>query len=149
MNEPTTVPFLDLKAAYAELASEFDAAYRRVAAGGWYLMGAELEGFEADFAKYCRTRYAAGVGSGLDALVLILRALGIGPGDEVVVPSHTFIATWLAVSEVGARPVPVEPDEQTANLDPAAFDAAITARTAAVIPVHLYGQPADMDAIGR
>lgn len=149
MNAPTIVPFLDLKAAYAELAPELDAAYRRVAASGWYLMGAELEGFEADFAKYCGARYAAGVGSGLDALVLILRALGIGSGDEVVVPSHTFIATWLAVSEVGATPVPVEPDERTANLDPAAFDAAITSRTAAVIPVHLYGQPADMEAIGR
>lgn len=143
------VPFLDLSAAYTELAKELDAAYRRVAASGWYLMGAELEGFEADFAQYCGARHCAGVGSGLDALVLILRALGIGPGDEVIVPTNTFIATWLAVSAVGARPVPVEPDERTYTMDPAAFEAAITADTAAVIPVHLYGQPADMETIGR
>jgi dTDP-3-amino-3,4,6-trideoxy-alpha-D-glucose transaminase len=143
------VRFLDLQAAYAELGQEMDAAYRRVAASGWYLMGAELEGFEAEFAGYCGASHCAGVGSGLDALVLVLRALGVGPGDEVIVPAHTFIATWLAVSAVGARPVPVESDERTYNMDPAAFEAAVTTRTAAVIPVHLYGQPADMDAIGR
>ncbi|HET9895103.1 MAG TPA: DegT/DnrJ/EryC1/StrS family aminotransferase [Streptosporangiaceae bacterium] len=142
------VPFLDLSAGYAELGSELDAACQRVAASGWYLMGAELEAFESEFARYCGARYCAGVGSGLDALVLILRALGVGQDDEVIVPSHTFIATWLAVSAVGARPVPVECDELTANIDPAAAEAAITAKTAAIIPVHLYGQPADMDAIG-
>src|SRR5215471_3855649 len=98
------VPFLDLSAAYSELAVEMDTAYQRVIAGGWYLMGAELEGFEADFAEYCGARHGAGVGSGLDALVLILRALGIGPGDEVIVPTQTFIATWLAVLAVGASP---------------------------------------------
>lgn len=142
------VPFLDLRAAYAELGPEMDAAYQRVAASGWYLMGAELEAFEAEFAGYCGARYCAGVGSGLDALTLILRALGVGDGDEVIVPSHTFIATWLAVSAVGARPVPAEADPRTYNLDPAAFEAAITPRTVAVMPVHLYGQPADMAAIG-
>ena len=142
------VPFLDLRAAYAELGPEMDAAYRRVAASGWYLMGAELEAFEAEFAGYCGARHCAGVGSGLDALTLILRALGVGDGDEVIVPSHTFIATWLAVSAVGARPVPAEADPRTYNLDPAAFEAAITPRTVAVMPVHLYGQPADMAAIG-
>lgn len=143
------VPFLDLRAAYAELRQELDEACQRVAASGWYLMGAELEAFEADFARYCGAGHCAGVGSGMDALVLILRALGVGPGDEVVVPAHTFIATWLAVSEVGATPVPAEPDERTCTMDPAAFEAAVTPRTVAVIPVHLYGQPADMDAIGR
>lgn len=143
------VPFLDLRAVYAELGQELDDACRRVAASGWYLMGTELEEFEADFAGYCGVDHCAGVGSGLDALVLILRALGVGPGDEVIVPAHTFIATWLAVSEVGARPVPVECDEHTYNMDPGAFEAAVTARTAAVIPVHLYGQPADMEPITR
>jgi dTDP-3-amino-3,4,6-trideoxy-alpha-D-glucose transaminase len=142
------IPFLDLRACYAELGPEFDAALQRVAASGWYLMGSELERFEAEFAEYCGARQCAGVGDGLDALILILQALGVGPGDEVVVPAHTFIATWMAVSAVGARPVPVESDEQTYNMDPAAFEAAITPRTAAVIPVHLYGQPADMAAIG-
>lgn len=141
------VPFLDLRAAYAEIGTEMDAACRRVAASGWYLMGAELEEFEAEFAGYCGARYCAGVGSGLDAITLILRALGVGAGDEVIVPSHTFVATWLAVSAVGARPVPAECDPRTYNLDPAAFEAAITARTVAVIPVHLYGQPADMAPI--
>jgi len=142
------VPFLDLRAAYAEIGTELDAACQRVAASGWYLMGAELEGFEAEFAGYCGARYCAGVGSGLDAITLILRALGVRDGDEVIVPSHTFIATWLAVSAVGARLVPAECDLRTYNLDPAAFEAAITPRTVAVIPVHLYGQPADMAAIG-
>ena len=142
------VPFLDLRAAYAEIGTEMDAAYQRVAASGWYLMGAELEEFEAEFAGYCGARYCAGVGSGLDAITLILRALGVREGDEVIVPSHTFIATWLAVSSVGARPVPAECDLRTYNLDPAAFEAAITPQTAAVMPVHLYGQPADMAAIG-
>lgn len=142
------VPFLDLRAAYAEIGPEIDAAYQTVAASGWYLMGAELEEFEAEFAGYCGARYCAGVGSGLDAITLILRALGVREGDEVIVPSHTFIATWLAVSAVGARPVPAECDLRTYNLDPAAFEAAITPRTVAVIPVHLYGQPADMAAIG-
>lgn len=143
------VPFLDLKAVYAELAPELDAACQRVAASGWYLMAAELEAFEAEFAGYCGAGRCAGVGSGLDALVLILRALGVGPGDEVIVPAHTYIATWLAVSEAGARPVPVEADERTFTMDPAALAAAVTPRTVAVIPVHLYGQPADMDAINR
>lgn len=142
------VPFLDLTAGYAELSQELDAACARVASSGWYLMGEELEAFEAEFAAYCGARHCAGVGSGLDALVLILRALGVGPGDEVIVPSHTFIATWLAVSAVGARPVPAECDELTANIDPAAAEAAVTSQTVAIIPVHLYGQPADLDAIG-
>ncbi len=141
------LPFLDLRPGYAELREEMDAAYRRVADSGWYALGAELEEFEAEFARYCGTEHCVGVGCGLDSLVFILRALGLGPGDEVIVPAHTFIATWIAVSAVGARPVPVEPDERTFNLDPAAVQAAIGPRTAAIMPVHLYGQPADLDAI--
>lgn len=142
-----TVPFLDLHAAQAEIGDECAAAYRRVAASGRYLLGPELSAFETEFAGYCGARQAVGVGSGLDALTLLLRALDVGPGDEVVVPAHTFIATWLAVSAVGARPVPVEPDERTANLDPTLVEAAVTPRTRVIVAVHLYGQPAEMDAL--
>jgi dTDP-3-amino-3,4,6-trideoxy-alpha-D-glucose transaminase len=143
------IPFADLRAAYAEFQDELDAAYRRVAASGWYLLGPETEAFEDEFASYCGVRHCVTVGCGLDALSMILRALEIGPGDEVIVPAHTFLATWLAVSAVGARPVPVEPDAVTYNIDPARIPPAITPRTKAVIPVHLYGQPADMEAIER
>ncbi len=142
-----TIPFLDLQAAYRELQAELDAAYRRVMASGWYIMGEEVERFEADYAAYCGAAHGVGVASGLDALHLALRACDIGPGDEVIVPSHTFIATWLAVTQAGATPVPVEPDERTYNIDPARLEAAITPRTRALIPVHLYGQPADLDPI--
>ena len=141
------VPFLDLKAPYAELRDEMDAAYRRVMQSGWFILGDELAAFEAEFAAYCGAKYCVGVGNGLDALHLILRALKVGPGDEVIVPANTYIATWLAVSYAGATPVPVEPDERTYNLAPARIEEAITSRTKAVMPVHLYGQPADMDAI--
>jgi dTDP-4-amino-4,6-dideoxygalactose transaminase len=141
------IPFLELKPTYLELKEEMDAAYRRVMDSGWYLLGAELEAFEHEFAACCQAQYCIGVGNGLDALHLILRAMDIGPGDEVIVPSNTFIATWLAVSYAGATPVPVEPDPQTHNIAPARVEAAISARTKAIMPVHLYGQPADMDAI--
>jgi dTDP-4-amino-4,6-dideoxygalactose transaminase len=141
------IPFLDLKPGYLELKEDFDAAYQRVMDSGRYLLGQELESFEQEFAAYCETRYCVGVGNGLDALHLILRAMHIGQGDEVIVPSNTFIATWLAVTLAGATPVPVEPDERTYNLDPARIHAAITPRTKAIMPVHLYGQPADMDPI--
>ncbi|RZJ11114.1 MAG: DegT/DnrJ/EryC1/StrS family aminotransferase [Rubrivivax sp.] len=141
------VPFLDLKPAYAASQPAIDAALARVAASGWYLLGQELSAFETAYAAYCGTTHAVGLANGLDALHLGLRALGVGEGDEVIVPSNTYIATWLAVSQCGARPVPVECDPATYNLDPTLIEAAITARTKVLLPVHLYGQPADMDAI--
>src|SRR5271156_5998285 len=113
----------------------------------WYILGKEVEAFEREFAEYCGAKHCIGVGNGLEALHLILRAYGIGEGDEVIVPSNTYIATWLAVSYTGAKPVPVEPDAKTFNIDPARIAAAITPRTKAIMPVHLYGQPADMDPI--
>jgi len=141
------IPFLELRPTYLELKDEFNAAWHRVMDSGWYLLGSELESFEKEYAAYCGAKHCVGVGSGLDALHLALRAWKIGPGDEVIVPSHTSIATWLAVTFAGAAPVPVEPDSKTFNLDPGRIAAAITSRTRAIIPVHLYGQPADMDPI--
>jgi dTDP-4-amino-4,6-dideoxygalactose transaminase len=141
------IPFLDLRPAYAELKEGIDTAMLRVAASGWYVLGAEVAAFEQEFAAYCGTKHCVGLGNGLEALELVLRAWDIGAGDEVIVPSSTYIATWLAVSATGARPVPVEPDLRTANLDPELVAAAITPRTRAILPVHLYGQPADMDPI--
>lgn len=141
------VPFLDLHAGYLELKPEIDAAIARVFDSGYYIFGPEVEAFEADWAKYCGASHAVGVGNGLDALTLALRALDVGQGDEVIVPSNTFIATWLAVSAVGATPVPVEPDPDTYNINPALIPAAITSRTKALLPVHLYGQSADLDPI--
>jgi dTDP-4-amino-4,6-dideoxygalactose transaminase len=141
------VPFLELKPAYLEYKDEFDAAYHRVMDSGWYLLGNELEAFESEFAQYCGVKYCVGVGNGLDAIHLILRGYGIGPGDEVIVPSHTFIATWLGVTFAGATPVPVDVNPQTYNLDPDRIEAAITSRTKAILPVHLYGQTAAMDPI--
>ncbi len=142
-----TIPFLDMKSPYLELREELDAAYRRVMESGWYVLGAEVEAFEHEFAAYCGAKHCVGVGNGLEALHLILRAMGIGPGDEVVVPANTYIATWLAVSYAGALPVPVEPDPRTYNIDPSRIEAAVTKRTRAILPVHLYGQAADMDPI--
>jgi len=141
------VPFLELKPGYIELKPEFDAAYHRVMDSGWYLLGTELEKFEKEFSAFCGVEHCVAVGNGLDALHLILRGYDIGPGDEVIVPSNTFIATWLAVSFAGATPVPVEPNARTYNLDPALIEAAVTKRTKAIMPVHLYGQPADVDVI--
>ncbi len=141
------IPFLDLKATYTELKDELDAASERVLNSGWYILGEEVDAFEAEWAAYCGAKYCVGVGNGLEALHLILRALDIGAGDEVIVPSNTYIATWLASSYAGAIAIPVEPDPRTYNLDPDRIEAAITSRTRAIMPVHLYGQPADMDAI--
>lgn len=141
------VPFLDLGAAYEELAPELDAAYREVMGSGRFLFGEQLAAFEAEYAAYCGARECAGVGSGFDALALGLRALGVEQGDEVLVPSHTSVQTWLAVAAVGAVPVGVEVSEATYTLDPKRLEAARTARTRAAIPVHLYGRPAEMAPI--
>jgi len=141
------IPFLDLRAGYDELRPEIDAAISRVLDSGMYILGEEVAAFEREYAAYCGCKHAIGVANGLDALHLALRAMGVGPGDEVIVPSNTYIATWLAVSQCGATPVPVEPVEGTSNLDPALIEAAITPRTKAILPVHLYGQPADLDPI--
>lgn len=141
------IPFLDLQASYRELGAELDAAWRRVMNSGRYILGREVETFEQEFANFCGAKCCVGVANGLDALHLVLLGYGIGTGDEVIVPSNTYIATWLAVSQTGATPVPVEPRLATANLDPARIEAAITSRTRAILTVHLYGQPAEMDAI--
>jgi dTDP-4-amino-4,6-dideoxygalactose transaminase len=141
------VPFLKLDATYLELRREMDAAYHRVMDGGWYIMGKECDAFEAEFAQYCEAKHCIGVANGLEALYILLRAFDIGAGDEVIVPASTFIATWLAVSETGATPIPVEPENRTYNIDPNRIEAAITSRTKAIMPVHLYGMPADMDII--
>jgi dTDP-4-amino-4,6-dideoxygalactose transaminase len=141
------IPFLDLSAMHAQLRPQLDDAYRRVLDSSNFILGPETAAFEREFAEYCGARHCIGVGNGLDALFLTLKAWGVGPGDEVIVPSNTFIATWLAVSYTGATPVPVEPDPRTMNIDPDLIEAAITPRTRAIMPVHLYGQPADMDPV--
>jgi dTDP-4-amino-4,6-dideoxygalactose transaminase len=141
------VPFLDLRAPYIELKDEIDAALLGVANSGWFLLGGVLDAFEKEFARYTGAKHCVGVANGLDALHLSLLAMGVGDGDEVIVPSNTYIATWLAVSQVGATPVPVEPLLASYNIDPGLIEAAITPRTRAILPVHLYGLPAEMDAI--
>ncbi len=142
------IPFLDLGAATRELETEIHTAVARVVNSGWYVGGPEVASFEAVWATYCGADHAVGLGNGLDALHLALKAVGVGPGDEVIVASNGYIATQLAVTMAGAAPVPVEPDPATHNLDPAKIAAAITPRTKAILPTHLYGQPADLDAIG-
>ena len=131
------VPFLDLKTPYLEMQKELDRAYKRVMQSGLYILSEEVTFFEQEFAEFCDAEYCVGLGNGLDALHLGLLALGIGCGDEVIVPANTYIATWLAVSQCGATPVPVEPDERTYNIDPTLIESAITPRTRAIIPVHL------------
>ena len=141
------IPFLNLRAAYRELKTEIDEKVASILDGGQYILGPEVEAFEEEWAAYCEAGYAVGLGNGLDALSLALRALDIGVGHEVIVPSNTYIATWLAVSSVGAKPVPVEPNPITHNIDTTKIEAAITPQTRAILPVHLYGQPADLDVI--
>ena len=149
MSQPTklSVPFVSFRPMEKELDGDLRAAFDRVLQNSWYIEGREDEAFEAAFARYCGAAHCVGCGNGLDALVLILKAMGIGPGDEVIVPSNTFIATVLAVSYAGAAPVFVEPLLATYNIDPARIEAAVTPRTKAIIAVHLYGQCAQMDAI--
>jgi dTDP-4-amino-4,6-dideoxygalactose transaminase len=139
--------FYDLGLGDPAFRADLDAAYRRVMDSGWMVLGREVEAFETEFAAYCGADQAIGVGNGLDALILALRAAGIGPGDEVIVPSHTFAATWLAVRAVGATPRPAEVDPVTFTLDPSAAAAAVTPRTAAILPVSLYGHPVEMRPI--
>ncbi len=141
------IPFLDLKTPHIELRAQLREVFERVLDSGWYILGGETKAFEQEFASYCRAARCVGVANGLDAMHLILRAYGIGAGDEVIVPSNTYVATWLAVSQAGATPVPVEPVEATYNLDPARIESAITTRTKAILVVHLYGQAADMGPI--
>jgi dTDP-4-amino-4,6-dideoxygalactose transaminase len=141
------IPFLELAPTYLEIKSEIDDAIAKVLTKGWYILGEQVAAFEGEFARYLGAKQCVGVANGLDALTLALMAYDIGPGDEVIVPSNTYFATALAVSRVGAEVRFVEPDLETHNLDPNLLEAAVTPRTAAVIPVHLYGLPADMDPI--
>lgn len=141
------IPFLDLKDVNSRYEQELNAAFSRVLQSGWYVLGQEVKSFESEFAKFCGVDHAIGVSNGLDALHLILHAYGIGPGDEVIVPANTYIASWLAVTYCGATPVPVEPILSTYNIDPEKIREAITSRTKAIMAVHLYGQPAEMEAI--
>lgn len=141
------IPFLSLKDVNAVHQQSLQTAVARVVQSGWYVLGPETERFEASFAQFCGVQHCLGVANGLDALHLILRGYDIAAGDEVIVPGHTFVATWLAVSQTGATPVPVEPVEDTFNMDATLIEQAITPRTRAIIVVHLYGQPADMDPI--
>lgn len=147
MNNSHKVTFLDIRKSYLELKNEIDHAIMHVLNSGWYIFGSEVESFEKEYALFCESEHAIGVGNGLDALRLALLAMGVGPGDEVIVPSNTYIATWLAVSQCGATPVAVEPIEDTYNIDTEKIEVAITPRTKVILPVHLYGQPADLDPI--
>jgi len=141
--------FLDLKVPYDEIKKEIDLVYHRVMNSGWYILRQEVSSFESEFATYCGTKYCIGTANGLESLFLVLKAWNIARGDEVIVPSNTYIATWLAVSHTGAMPVPVEPKESTYNINPDKIESAITDKTKAILPVHLYGQPADMDKISK
>lgn len=141
------VPPFDMKAVNHRHREALLEAFTRVLDSGWFILGKEVSAFEQAFAEYCGVEHCIGVSNGLDALHLIFRGFGIGPGDEVIVPSNTYIATWLAVTYAGATPVPVEPVEGTYNLDPARLEAAITPRTKAICAVHLYGQTADMERV--
>jgi dTDP-4-amino-4,6-dideoxygalactose transaminase len=141
------IPFLDLRRSYAEQQEEIEAAALAALRSGQYIGGSTVAAFEEAYAAHAGVGHCIGVGNGLDALHLALRAVGVAPGDEVIVPAHTFIATWLAVSHCGATPVPVAPDEASFNIDPARIEAAITRHTRAIVPVHLYGMPAEIDAI--
>jgi dTDP-4-amino-4,6-dideoxygalactose transaminase len=143
----TKIPFLQLSDAVAEQRHLIDKAIQRVLDSGWYLLGSELQAFESEWSSWCGARHGVGVSNGLDAMHLILRAWGVGPGDEVIVPSNTYIASWLAVTMTGAEPVPVEPEWATCLIDPSRIEQAITPRTRAIMAVHLYGHPCDMAQI--
>lgn len=141
------IPFLSFQPQHEPAREQILAAIGRVYDSYWYVLGDEVKNFEQAYAAFNHVSHTVGVANGLDALVLALRVLGVGPGDEVIVPSNTYIATWLAVTQVGATPVPVEPDPATSNIDPTLIEAAITPRTRAIMPVHLYGQACRMTEI--
>ena len=141
------IPFATLNYVHSEIRDDLDKAYKKVLDAGWFIQGPECMAFEEEFASYVGTKYCIGVASGLDAITLILRAMNIGEGDEVILPSNTFIATVLAVSYCGATPVLTEPEIETFNLNPARFEEKITENTKAIIAVQLQGRPCDMDAI--
>ena len=141
------IPFAAFDVMHKEVEEEMEAAFKKVLDREWFIQGEECTRFEEEFAAYCESKYCVGCGNGLDALMLILKAYEIGPGDEVIVPSNTYIATALAVTYVGAKPVFVEPIIDTYNIDPARIEEKITDKTRAIMAVHLYGQPADMDPI--
>ncbi len=143
------IKFLDLNSAYQELKDEIDLSINKTINNDSYILGNSLSEFEVNFSQYCNSKYCIGVGNGLDALSIGLKSLGIKEGDEVIVPSHTFIATWLAVSICNAKPVPVEIDYETFNINPKLIEEKISDKTKAIIVVHLYGQASDLDEIGR
>lgn len=143
----TSIPFADLKAEYEAYRAEIDTAVSRTLSSGWYILGPEVAAFEAAFAAYTGVAHAVGVASGTDALLLGLKALGVGPGDEVITVAHTAVATIAAIELAGATPVLVDIDSQTYTMDPEQVETAVTPRTKVIIPVHLYGHPADMEAI--
>ena len=141
------VPFLNLAPMHSAIKTEMQLAFEQVYDSYWYIMGAQLSRFEKEYALFNQTNYAIGVSNGLDALYLSLKALGIGAGDEVIVPSNTYIASLLAISYVGAKPVLAEPDIRTYNMDPTGIEKLISSRTKAIMPVHLYGQACEMESI--
>ena len=143
----TAIPLVNLKAMHDDIREDVDEAINRIVSTGAFVLGSEVEAFEEEFAAFCETKHCVGVGSGLDAVTFALKGLGIGPGDEVITAGNTFIATALAIHHTGAWPVLVDHDPETYNLDPTRLSAAINSRTRAIVPVHLYGQPADMDVI--
>lgn len=143
------VPFVSFEKMHSEIRTELDIAYKNVLDNNYFIRGNECTKFEKNFAEYCGTEYCIGVGNGLDALTLILKAAGISEGDEVIVPSNTYIATVLAITNVGATPILVEPELETYNIDPGKIEEKINNKTKAILVVHLYGRPADMDAINE
>lgn len=145
--EIMNIPFVSFNVMHKEIENELEQAFKNVMQKNWFIQGSECEEFEKEFAEYCGAKYCIGCGNGLDALYLVLRAYGIGEGDEVIVPSNTYIATALAVSYTGALPVFVEPEEESFNINPALIEEKITDKTKAIMAVHLYGQPAKMDEI--
>lgn len=147
MNKFHNIPFLNFTPMHAPLQAEMEAAFKRVYESNWFILGKELTAFETAYAAFNQTNYAIGVSNGLDALILSLKALGIGKGDEVIVPSNTYIATVLAITHTGAMPVFVEPRIETHNINPELIEEKITRKTKAIMPVHLYGQACEMEAI--